>query len=361
MNALRIIPALLPAVGVLIGAAPTSHQPGLNDLARAQVSIDSDHERLAIELPAVDLPPGQMAMPSMVDPAPSIAAIPLAVSLYSVHVEVIDSAGNVLPRALLHHFNLTDPGHRDLFLPTSLHVLAASKETPAIDIPPLLLGLPLDRDEQLLATAMLSNTSPVSYHGIRVRVVFGYRATGSGGLGNFFPIFRGYPWVMDVQFPTPDQPAGRAPFDLPPGHSDFSWDGSPAIAGYLLGVGGHVHDYAVGLDFVDMTTGEHLWHATPVRDSAGHIVAMPIARFYSWHSLGVHIEPSHRYRVTATYDNPTGHVLQRAAMGSVAGLFIPDAGVSWPVVDTTNFAYRQDLGNLTHPDADDEMMNMSMR
>jgi hypothetical protein len=30
-------------------------------------------------------------------------------------------------------------------------------------------------------------------------------------------------------------------------------------------------------------------------------------------------------------------------MGAVAGLFVPDRGATWPLVDTTNLVYRQDL------------------
>jgi hypothetical protein len=36
-------------------------------------------------------------------------------------------------------------------------------------------------------------------------------------------------------------------------------------------------------------------------------------------------------------------------MGAVAGLFVPDRGTRWPVVDTTDPVYREDLGEAFLP------------
>ena len=43
-----------------------------------------------------------------------------------------------------------------------------------------------------------------------------------------------------------------------------------------------------------------------MRDAAGRILEIPIAYFYRWYRLGIHIVPTHRYRLTVWYDNPTG-------------------------------------------------------
>src|ERR1700719_592329 len=76
------------------------------ELPRARVTFDSLRQRLVIESPAADLPAGTAGMPAMVDVSPSVAVIPAALSLYSVRVDVLDSAGRALPKAFLHHFNL---------------------------------------------------------------------------------------------------------------------------------------------------------------------------------------------------------------------------------------------------------------
>jgi hypothetical protein len=193
------------------------------------------------------------------------------------------------------------------------------------------------RGQRLLTIGMLTNPTPTAHHGVRIRATLGYRSLG------FFPLFQVYPWGMDAMFPLGHPPDGTKGFDLAPGRTVRSWDSSPAVPGYLLGIGGHMHDYGVSLELSDVTTGKVLWHAAPVRDSAGHVLSMPIAWFHTWHGVGVHIVPTHVYRITATYDNPTGHLLPDGGMGAVGGLFVPDRGVGWPVVDTANAVYQQDL------------------
>jgi hypothetical protein len=322
-------------------AAPS---PDLAALPGVSIQYDARHERLTIEFPPEDLPAaaGMMYMRSL---RPHIAIIPVAGTIYSLRTQVVDSTGRILPHALLHHVNLTDPTRRELFLPISLHVFAASKEIPPVDIPRLILGLPLERGQRLLLTAMLANSSRTAYPGVRIRVVLGYRAA-----GRVFPLLRAFPWVMDAMFPLGSGPGGSKAFDLPPGRSVKSWQSSPAIPGYVLGVGGHVHDYAVSVDLTDVSTNQVLWHGVPQRDSAGRVLWLPVTRFYNWHSLGVHIMPTHFYRISVTYENPTGHVLHEGGMGAVAGLFVPDRGAQWPQVDTTSALYRQDLAATFMPD-----------
>ena len=104
-----------------------------------------------------------------------------------------------------------------------------------------------------------------------------------------------------------------------------------------------MHDYGVSLELSDVTTGRVLGRLVPERDSSGLVRLLPPVRFYRWYRLGIHIESTHRYRVTVTYDNPTGRAIPDGGMGAVAGLFVPDGGARWPVVDTTDVSYRQDL------------------
>jgi hypothetical protein len=321
--------------------------PDLSTLPRARATLDRARSELTIELNPADLgaTPGQETMVSL--PVQQIV-IPASGSIYSVRTMVLDSAGNQLPRTFLHHVNLRDPAKRDLFLQTALHILAASKETPELDVPQLVLGLPLEAGQRLFATAMLNNPTDTPHHGVRIRLVFGYRQTDGFG-GSTFPLFRAYPWVLDVRFPLGSPPNGSLAFDLPPGTTVQSWESSPAISGYILGLGGHVHDYATELELSDVTTGTVLWRQAPVKDAAGHVLSMPITKFYRWNRLGLRIEASHRYRIAVRYDNPTGHLLHGAGMGAVAGLFVPDRGEAWPAVDTTNAVYREDLGEAFIP------------
>jgi hypothetical protein len=322
-------------------------------LPPTRVTLDRDHDSLTIELPPVDLPASTPDKEVMVVPPTYQAVIPVSGSIYHVQIDVLDSAGNTLPKEFLHHVNLTDPSRRDLFVPTSLHILAASKETPEVTIPRWLMGLPLEGGERLLVLAMLANPTASPYHGVHIRVKLGYTPQ-----DHVAPLFHVFPFVMDAMFPLGKPPHGSKAFDLAPGRTVREWEASPAIAGTIVGCGGHVHDYATALEFSDVTTGKVIWHASLIRDSTGRVLSLPVVRFYRWYRLGIHIVPKHRYRITVTYDNPTGHVISDGGMGAVGGLFIPDRGTTWPRVDPANAIYQQDFEDTMASSDDMEGMEM---
>ena len=361
------IAALLLIAGLARIASPALARsqdgaPGIPDIAglpHATMTFDSKQGQLVLDLPPADLPASGAGGMSMVSSPVYQADVPASCTIHSSRASVLDSAGHELPKVFLHHVHLSDAGHRDLFLAGTLHLLAASKETPSVDVPALILGLPVTQGQRLITWSMLSNETPIAHHGVHVRMEIGCRLITHGILGSWFPLFRAYPWVMDAMFPDGRRPRSDRSFDLPPGRTTHSWESSPAIPGDIVGIGGHVHDYAVSLDFTDVTTGEVIWHVTPVRDSAGHVLDLPVTRFYNWHRLGVHIDPSHRYRITVTYDNPTAHVIPEGGMGSVAGLFIPDRGAKWPDVNIADPVYQQDLIELFGPDSGGKMAGMS--
>ncbi len=333
--------------------------PDIANLPRATMTFDTKQRELVLDLPPADLPAAGAGGMAMVSSPVYQADVPASCTIHSSRALVLDSAGDELPKVFLHHVHLSDAGHRDLFLAGTLHLLAASKETPSVEVPALILGLPVTQGERLITWSMLSNDTPVAHHGVHVRMEIGCRPVSHGIFGSWFPLFRAYPWVMDAMFPDGRRPRSDRSFDLPPGRTTHSWESSPAIPGDIVGIGGHVHDYAVSLDFTDVTTGQVIWHVTPVRDSAGHVLDLPVTRFYNWHRLGVHIDPSHRYRITVTYDNPTTHVIPEGGMGSVAGLFIPDRGMRWPDVNIADPVYQQDMVELFGADSGNGMAGMS--
>lgn len=322
--------------------------PDLDTLREVPVTYDPGHSRLTIELPVGNVAPGGATGMYMRTLPVAQAIIPATGTIYSIVTQVVDGAGHVLPRSLLHHVNLTDPTRRELFLPISLHIFAASKETPPVHVPSLMLGMPLTSGQRLLVMGMVGNQTPIAYQGVRFRVIIGYRPA-----SRLWPLWRAYPWVLDAMYPLGTGADGSKAFDLPPGRTTRTWEGSPAVPGYILGIGGHVHDYAVSLDFTDVTTGQLIWHGVPQRDSAGRVLMLPVTTFFNWHRLGIHIEPHDRYRISVTYDNRTGHLLHNGGMGAVAGLFVPDKSAVWPPVDTANTVYRQDLQETFAPPSDD--------
>lgn len=306
-----------------------SHAVGDAGSVARPLTIDSARSRIVI-----DLVPEQLGAAgtdtAMRIAAPRAVALPIEGWLQSVNVKVLDAAGRPLPRTLLHHVNVIAPEQRELFSPIMSRIGAAGPETAPIQLPRL-LGLRVHRGDSLLVTAMLDNPGSEPQRDVTIRVELGYVAVGS-----WLPPISIRPFYMDVM-----PPAGSHSYDLPPGRSEKSWQGSPAIDGRVLAVGGHLHQYGVALRFRDITSARNIWEARPVRDSAGDVLAVPTAKFL-WRG-GVTLRPDHVYRLTAEYDNPTGHIIPDGAMGTLGGVFLPARGAKWPAVARNDPAYRLDV------------------
>ena len=304
----------------------------LSDLPAARVTADAGAGELVIELPPVDLPAGA-GHHSTEQPPVSLAELPVAGAIYGFRTELLDETGRRLPPTLIHHFNVLDPSHRELFLPIAQRIAAGGSETGVVRMPRFLFGSPFERGSRVVASAMLHNPTGETYHGVRVRIVLYYTPSGRP-----WPLFRVFPWQLDVGFPVGDKS-----FDLPPGRSERSYEGAPAVAGSIAAIGGHLHEYGVSIELDDATTGEVIWRAEPVRDEKSDVVSMPIGRLYGLTHIGAHIVPEHRYRVRVVYDNPTGRTLPEGGMGVVAGLFVPDDDTPWPSISPTDSLYQEDL------------------
>lgn len=331
---------------LLFAVAPAPRPDHVHPAAGARAFVSPGKGEIIIELAPVDLP----ANGSHVLPPIAILPLPASGSLYGFRVEMVDSVGHQLPSELIHHFNLIDPDHRELFLPISRRMVAAGKETGSKQIPWLLFGFPVQRGERVLASAMLANPTTVSYRQARCRLVLLYTP-----VSRPWPLFDAEPFQMDVAFPVGDKS-----FDLPPGSFSRSYDGSPVVPGKIIAIGGHVHELARRLEFVDLTSGDTIYSEAPKTDSAGNIVGVPVSYLYRWSRLGAHIVPTHRYRVTVHYENPTGAVIPNGGMGVVGGLFVPDRGAVWPATNPSDSLYAKDLRHaMRQVPGGHDMMEMS--
>src|SRR5437868_9240329 len=137
-------------LGLLLLARSSDGALPMPDAAAARIFRDAAAGMLVIDLAPTDLPantPHHM----IAQPPVATLEIPETGFIYGFRVQVVDSAGHPLPDELIHHFNLIDPDHRELFLPISRRLLAAGHETGAIRLPRLLFGLPLERGEHVVA------------------------------------------------------------------------------------------------------------------------------------------------------------------------------------------------------------------
>ena len=338
------MPHFFPVLAALITAVFAADPvPFLDTLPAARVTTGGGE--LVFELPPTDLPAGLSHGEGMGEhhghgerhgpgwPDVSLVTLPLTGAIHAFRVELVDSAGAPLPPVLLHHLNLIDPFHRELFLPISRRVIAAGKETGGHRLPWLLFGLPFKKGDQLVLNAMLHNPTDTAYRGVRTRLIVEY-----SGNPRPWPFHQAFPWQLDVSFPVGDKS-----FDLPPGRTTESYEAKPAVAGRIVGMGGHVHERALRLTLTDVTANKKMWEGIPITDSAGNLIGMPVGRFYSWNRVGLPLDTSHLYRVTVEYDNTTGQVVSQGGMGVIGGIMVPLDARRWPKADVRDSLYLTDL------------------
>src|ERR1700747_3753512 len=186
-------------LGLVLLAASSDGAAPVPDTTAPRIFRDAAAGTLVIDLAPTDLPantPHHM----IAQPPVATLEIPETGFIYGFRVLVVDSLGRPLPDELIHHFNLIDPDHRELFLPISRRLLAAGHETGPIRLPRLLFGLPLRRGEHVVASAMVENLTATSYPRARVRLAMNFTPAGRP-----WPLFSASPWQMGVAFPVGDK------------------------------------------------------------------------------------------------------------------------------------------------------------
>jgi hypothetical protein len=289
----------------------------------------AQQQEFVVELPAVDLPiPADHAdHHGGPQPEPYWTVSPASGWVHGFTVEVVNSRGDTVPRSVMHHVKLMRPDIRELFMPIMLRLVGAGSETREARMPHS-IGFPIQAGDSLLATAMLHNPTGREHEGVRIRLRIHYTPSDERA-----PPVMAYPFFLHVT--PPDQHSG---YDLPPGRSEKSWEASPAVAGRLLGLGGHIHRYGTELRLEEVGSGRVLWRARPRLDAEGHVVEVP-RKVFVW-SRGIRVHPDRLYRVTAVYDNPTGHTLVDAGMATIGGIVAPQQ--PWPRVDRAHPVYALD-------------------
>ncbi len=272
----------------------------------------------------VDLPAGGMP-----DTPVRVGTLEFDGWLRGYRVDLVDSAGRPVPQRLLHHVNVIAPDKRELFSNIMLRIAAAGGETAPVALP-WVFGYRIRPGDSVIVSAMLHNPTDTAYHAVRMLVHLPYRPA-----DRWVPSADVYPFYLDVM-----PPAGSHSFDLPVGRSVHSWEGKPAIPGRILAVGGHMHRYGVSLRLEDVTDRKLLWEGKPMVDSTGEVVGFPVRRFFT--RLGLSVDTSHVYRLSAVYDNTSGRVIVDGGMGALGGVFLPASSASWPRVDPRSAEYQLD-------------------
>ncbi|HEX6992008.1 MAG TPA: hypothetical protein VF151_08985, partial [Gemmatimonadales bacterium] len=142
--------------------------------------------------------------------------------------------------------------------------------------------------------------------------------------------------------------------DVPPGKSEHSHEFTLPVAGRLLGVGGHMHDYGQEVRLEDAETGKVITRVKAELDDNGHIEGVG-RKLFAIRGAGVRLKANHRYRVVGVYDNPTDRSIVNGGMAHMVGLFVPDDLAAWPEIDPSNPDYRRDMASLNERGGGDEL------
>ncbi|NIR44456.1 MAG: hypothetical protein GWM93_09830, partial [Gemmatimonadetes bacterium] len=213
------------------GAVQTAPEPpSLADLPDQLVRVveHPDEEVLEVIIGPAELEAGGHHLRLPVQ----LMEVPFAGWLHGFEWEIRNAAGEKLPDDLLHHVNFIDPDHRELFAPIPRRVAAAGRETDKLEVPHL-IGYPIEANTRLLVSAMLAAPDERNYQDVYLHVRFFYSKAGE----NFIAPRDIYLFYVDVMGPV-----GLKDFPVPPGRTVKSWEGSPAIDGRILAIGGHLHN-----------------------------------------------------------------------------------------------------------------------
>ena len=323
---------LTSSITISVGAQGTAHQHHGAAPSTATLRTFEDKGDLVFELGPIRVPANAMH-DDIAQPAPLTVLAGVDGWAHGYSIELIDSMGKAVPQRIVHHVNVIAPQKRELFSEIMLRLAAAGAETAPVGLP-WFLGYQLGKSDSVLVSAMFHNPTSVDYGTVRLRVRMPLKKKGMVGAMAI------YPFYLDVM-----PPAGSHSFDLPPGRSEQFWEGKPAIAGRVLGLSGHLHKYGTSLTLEDRTSGKVIWQGRPKVGKNGEVEAMPVKKFLK--TFGVALDPTHTYRLTAVYDNPTGAPVIDGGMGALGGVFKPSELKAWPGVSPKHPDYVLDW-NITY-------------
>jgi hypothetical protein len=266
--------------------------------------------------------------------------IPLTGWLLSYHPRLVDASGNSVPGTVLHHVAFWNENRSDFLCPNKEeHIFGAGGElTDWASIPGF--GYRVQKNDHIRVETMIHNPTPNAYDDAFLEIEIRYLDDASPA-----PVKNFYPAWMDVAA------CGNSSYDLPAGPSEKSGSIPVKFDGVLLGVGGHMHDYAKQIVLENVSRKETIATLEAKTDDKGHLQYMPVVTFFG--VGGQKISAGDQLKVTASYDNPIGRLLRQGAMGIVVGYFVP--------ADDRSFAAFRHAAKAPEPTMHDmkDMPNMS--
>jgi hypothetical protein len=236
--------------------------------------------------------------------------IPIDGWLLAYSPKLVDANGNTVPGRVLHHSAFWNENRADFLCPNKEeHIFGAGGElTNWAEVPGY--GYRVQMGDKIRVETMVHNPTDVSYDNVYLEVTIPYQQAADGP-----PLKNIYPTWMDVRS------CGNSGYDLPAGKSEQTGTVTVKFNGVLLGVGGHMHDYAKQLVLEDVTRKETVATLDAKVDDRGELLSMPTVLFLD--RGGYKFAAGDVLKISASYDNTAGKLLRDGAMAIVVGYFVP--------------------------------------
>ena len=231
--------------------------------------------------------------------------------LLAYQPRLVDASGTVVPGRVLHHTAFWNENRSDFLCPNKEeHIFGAGGEmTNWAEVPGY--GYRVQIGDKIRVETMIHNPTDTSYDNVYLEVSIPYKQAGSGA-----SLKSVYPAWMDVKS------CGNSGYDLPAGNTEKVGSVTVKYSGVLLGVGGHMHDYAKQLVLTDSTRKETVVTLDAKVNEHGELISLPTVLFLD--RGGYKFSAGDVLKISAAYDNTTGKLLRDGAMGIVVGYFVPD-------------------------------------
>ncbi len=320
---------------------PISRMTGTPDGPVSQVWVDTDRREVMVvagpfHVQQTVMSEGEGAEHDGHDKTPLLPVVwPVDGGLRGFKLGVFSSDGTPLPRSLVHHLNVLNFDRRELVYPVPTRLIAIGSETPDIRLPSS-HQVVLERGDSLGWYVAWHNDTGKDIEDAYVELVLPYGELKEGRA----PLTMVY---LDADLKIGD----RTSFDVPPGHSEKSFEFEVPTSGKLLAAGGHVHDYGVEVRLEDVETGKVLFRLESDRDEEGKVSSVDqkiFRRFFNLFDASIQLETNRTYRIVGVYDNPTGEI--QPGMAQIGALFRPDDPADWPANDRSDPIYQLDVSGL---------------
>lgn len=286
-------------------------QGGMHHAIAKGVKLEQkiDGHTIIVRIGPMNLPARTSHM-KMPQPPDLFWQIPIDGWLLAYSPKLVDANGNAVPGRVLHHTAFWNENRADFLCRNKEeHIFGAGGETTNwAEVPGY--GYRAQMGDKIRVETMVHNPTDTSYDNVYLEVTIPYQQAADGA-----KLKSVYPTWMDVKS------CGNSGYDLPAGKSEQEGTVTVKYAGVLLGVGGHMHDYAKQLVLEDITRKETVATLDAAVDDHGELLSMPTVLFLD--RGGYKFAAGDVLKISASYDNTTGKLLRDGAMGIVVGYFVP--------------------------------------